>query len=335
MDAGGDRTRRRSGAVRGRGRAVQGRAGRHRRRRHLALHAGRLHRPLPRAPPAELVPDQGRQADGARGRVLARRREEHAADPDLRHGVLHAGRPRRVSRAARAGAGERSPPARPAARPLPPPGRLARLALLAPEGHDPLERARGPPPARERPPRVPRGEDAAHLRQVRLGDLRPLGQVPRRDVPRSRRGRGAARRPQADELPRAHAAVRKPAAELPRPSAPLRRVVDAAPQRADRDAPRPAPRPARDAGRRAHLLRARADRGRDLRLPRLRRVPLRPVRDGGAVRALDPAGRTSSGPTRSGTSPRRRSAPRSTSVASRTTSARARARSTARRSTCT
>ena len=49
---------------------------------------------------------------GPRRRLLARRREEHAADPDLRHGVLHAGRPRRLSRAARAGAGERPPPAR-------------------------------------------------------------------------------------------------------------------------------------------------------------------------------------------------------------------------------
>ena len=31
--------------------------------RHLALHAGRLHRPLPRTAPAELEPDQGGQAD--------------------------------------------------------------------------------------------------------------------------------------------------------------------------------------------------------------------------------------------------------------------------------
>ena len=112
VDAGSDRTRRRPRAVRGRGRAVQGRAGRRRGGRHLALHAGRLHRSLPRPPPPGLVPDQGRQADRPCRRLLARRREEHAADPDLRHGVLHAGRPRRLSRAARAGAGERSPPAR-------------------------------------------------------------------------------------------------------------------------------------------------------------------------------------------------------------------------------
>ena len=41
---------------------------------------------------------------GLAGRVLARGREEHAAHADLRDGVLHAGRPRRVSRAARGSA---------------------------------------------------------------------------------------------------------------------------------------------------------------------------------------------------------------------------------------
>ena len=59
--------------------------------RHHALHPGRLHRPLPRTPPAGLVADQGPQADRARRRLLARGREEHPADPDLRHRLLHAG----------------------------------------------------------------------------------------------------------------------------------------------------------------------------------------------------------------------------------------------------
>ncbi len=53
--------------VRGRGRAVQGRARRHGRRRHLALHPGRLHRSLPRAAPAGLQADQGVQAHRPRG----------------------------------------------------------------------------------------------------------------------------------------------------------------------------------------------------------------------------------------------------------------------------
>ncbi len=51
-----------------------------------------------------------------------------------------------------------------AARPLPPRRPLARLAVLAPEGDGALERARGPPPPRERAARLRRGEDAAPLR---------------------------------------------------------------------------------------------------------------------------------------------------------------------------
>ena len=59
--------------------------------RHHALHPGRLHRPLPRTSPAGLVADQGPKADRARRRLLARGREEHPADADLRHRLLHAG----------------------------------------------------------------------------------------------------------------------------------------------------------------------------------------------------------------------------------------------------
>ena len=49
------------------------------------------------------------------------------------------------------------------------------IAVLAPEGDGDLQRARGPPPARERAARLPRGEDAAHLRQVRSGRPRATG----------------------------------------------------------------------------------------------------------------------------------------------------------------
>ena len=63
LDARGDLARRGEGAVRGRGRAVQGRARRHRRGRHLSVHPGRLHRPLPRPAPPGLEADQGVQAD--------------------------------------------------------------------------------------------------------------------------------------------------------------------------------------------------------------------------------------------------------------------------------
>src|SRR5207253_1985752 len=100
-------------------------------------------RPLPRPAPAELPPDQGDQADEPRRRVLARRREEQAADADLRDGVLLAGRPRRLPRATRAGEAARPPPSRRPARPVPLRRAFAGLGVLAPERHGGLERARG------------------------------------------------------------------------------------------------------------------------------------------------------------------------------------------------
>ena len=161
--------------------------------------------------PAGLEADQGGQAHRARRRVLARRRAEHAADPDLRDRVLRPGRPRRAPRRARGGAGARPPAARAAARPLPPLRPLARLAVLAPEGDGDLELARGPPPPREPEARLRRGEDAAPLRHPDLHHLGPLRELPREHVlrPRARRGRVRA---QADELPGAHAPLRQPAA---------------------------------------------------------------------------------------------------------------------------
>ena len=85
-------------------------------------------------------------------------------------------------RAARGGPQARPPPARDAARPVPLLRRLAGLAVLAPEGDGDLERARGPAAAREPRPRLRRGAHAADLRQRALGDLGPLGEVPRAHV---------------------------------------------------------------------------------------------------------------------------------------------------------
>ena len=65
----------------------------------------------------------------------------------------------------------------------------ARHAVLAPEGNGALEHPRGPAAPREREARLRRGEDAADLRHRRLDHLGPLGEVPRRHVPRAlRRG---------------------------------------------------------------------------------------------------------------------------------------------------
>src|SRR5215210_5696405 len=255
LAAGGARRGRGQAPLRVGGRAVQGRARRYRRRPDLPLHPGRLHRSLPRAAPAGLEADQGAQADLARRRLLARRRAQHAADPHLRHRLLLAGRPRRLPRAAGAGEGTGPPPPRNPARPLPLRRALAGVALLAPERDGDLERARGSAPLREREARVPRGEDATHLRKGSLGDVRPLGEVPREHVPDPAGGRPALR-DQADELSRPHAPLRQRAAQLPRPPSSLRRGGAAPPERARRRASRADARPARDSGRRAHLLHA-------------------------------------------------------------------------------
>ena len=162
-------------ALRGRGRAVQGRARRHRRRRHLALHPGRLHRSVPRAAPAEREADQGVQADRPRRGVLARRRAQHAAHSHLRHRVLLTGGPRRLPRASRGGAQARPPAARRTARPVPPRGNVAGLAVLAPEGDGDLERARGAAPARERATRLRRGARPRSSTTRRCGRPRATG----------------------------------------------------------------------------------------------------------------------------------------------------------------
>src|SRR5206468_3860748 len=147
-------------------------------------------------------------------RILARRRAQQAADPDLRHRVLLAGRPRRAPRAPGGGAQARPPPPRPPARPLPLLGALSGLTLLAPERHGDLERAGGLAPPGKRQARLPRGQDAVALQQGALGDLRPLGEVPRRDVPPAQRGPRL--RPQAHELSWALRRLCRWAVELPR-----------------------------------------------------------------------------------------------------------------------
>ena len=126
----------------------------------------------------------------------------------------------------------RPPQARRAARPLPPRGDLAGLAVLAPEGDGDLERARGHAPPRERKPRLRRGEDPADLRQGALGAVGPLGEVPREHVPDP--GGRPHLRDQADELPGAHGALREHPAQLPRAAAALRGGGAAPPQRARR-----------------------------------------------------------------------------------------------------
>ena len=107
---------------------------------------------------------------------------KHAADADLRHRVLsqddldaHLERIEEARKRDHRRLGV-------AARPLPPRRDLAGLAVLAPEGHGDLERARGPAPARERR----RGYVEVKTPLIydkSSGSVGPLGEVPREHVP--------------------------------------------------------------------------------------------------------------------------------------------------------
>ncbi len=167
-----------------------------------------------------------------------------------------------------------------------------------------------------------------------VGDVGPLGEVPRQHVP-DPAGRRPAVRDQADELPRAHAPLRERAPELPRPTAAVRRGGAAPPQRARGRAARAHPRPLRDAGRRAHLLHAGADRARARRHARVPEGSLRHVRARAACRALDASGQQARHRRGVGLHRGRARDVRSTGTRSPTSSARAKGRSTGRRSTCT
>ena len=246
------------------GRGLQGRTGRRhsRRRADQDLLPGRLVRSVPR--PAHDLDRQGRQrlqADEGGGRLLARRQQQSDADAHLRHGVRQAGRARRLPQADRGSREARPPQARPRTRFVSFPGRRPRRGVLARQGLDDLpgaDRLYAPPPDR----RLRRGQRAADARQVAVGDLGPLGLVPREHVRGAigrRRGRGQALvRDQADELPGPCADLQARPEELPRTADPACRIRRGAPLRAIRRDARADARARLYAGRRAYLLHRRA-----------------------------------------------------------------------------
>ena len=116
----------------------------------------------------------------------------------------------------------RPPQARPRARPVPLPGGRPRRGVLARQGLDHLPGAdRLYAPAADR--RLQRGQRAADSRQGAVGNLGPLGLVPREHVRGAigrRRGRGQALVcAEADELPRPCADLQARPEELSRPAA--------------------------------------------------------------------------------------------------------------------
>ena len=180
---------------------------------------------------------------------MARRFEQSDADAHLRHGVRQAGRPRRLSEADRGSRKARPSQIGARARSVPLPGGRPRRGVLAPEGLDHLpgaDRLYAPPPHR----RLQRGQRAANSRQGAVGNLRPLGLVPREHVRGPigrRRGRGQALVcAEADELSRPCADLQARPEELSRSAAAPGRIRRGAPLRAvGRDA-------RADAGARLH-----------------------------------------------------------------------------------
>ncbi len=280
-----------AGALRGGGRAVQGRADRPHpgRRADPDVLAWRVDGPVPRPAPPAYRADPGRrvQAHARLRRLLARRRHPAAAPAHLRHRVPHPRRAEGASEVPRGGRGSRPPAARTRDGPLPHAGGGAGAGVLAPGRLDHLHRAAGLHAPRAARGRLRRGEHAAGRLPHALGAVGPLGQVPRPHV--RRRGRGGARpdqdgqRAQADELPLPRAALQPGAEVLPRPAAQDGRVRVLRALRAVGRAARDHARARLHAGRRARLLHRGADRGgmRAVhRLPcgRLPRPRLRAVR---------------------------------------------------------
>ena len=206
--------------------------------------------------------------------------------------------------------------------------------VLARQGHDALQHARQLHARRALPGRLPGSQDADHLQQGALGDLRPLGALSREHVPREvvrRRGDGA----EGDELPRPLPHLRQRDPQLQGPAAALSRADAAAPQRSVGRAVGPDARPPVLAGRRALLRDGVADRRGSRAAAAAGAARLRRLRAAVLGQAVDAPGEV---PRRGRDVGSRRGVAagrRSTRRASPTRSTPATARSTARSSTST
>ncbi len=135
--------------------------------------------------PAHDIDGQDRQclqADEGGGRLLAGRCEESDAHPHLRHGLGQRQGFAGLCDGAGGSREARSPQARPRDGPVSFPGRGAGRRLLACQGLDRVPAAHrlyAPPPVEAR---LSGSERAAASRQVPVGDIGPLGLVPRGHV---------------------------------------------------------------------------------------------------------------------------------------------------------
>ncbi len=210
------------------GPALQARA--HRRssrgRGDLHVHAGRVHRPVPRAPRGEHRPSSSRRFQAAlrRRRLLAGRREEHDAPAHLRDRLGDEGGSQRAPQAPRGDREARPPQAREGARPvLHSRGGRRGAGVLASQGGADPPRDRGLLARRASPERLRDPVHAAHRQVVAVGDVGASRLLQGEHVRAAvhRRGRLL---PQADELPVPHHDLQEPGALLPGPAAALGRA---------------------------------------------------------------------------------------------------------------
>ena len=123
-------------------------------------------------------------------RLLEGRRAQPADAARLRDRVPLRQGPEGAPHADRRGEEARPPQARSRARPVHVPSVGAGRGVLAGQGHDALQHARELHARRAAAERLRRGEDADHLQQGAVGDVRALGALSREHVSRHRlRGR--------------------------------------------------------------------------------------------------------------------------------------------------
>ncbi len=129
-----------------------------------------------------------RQAEGVQAavgveRLLEGRRAQPADAAHLRHRVLQGRRSEAVPASDRGSEAARPSAARQGPRPVHVPSLGAGRRVLARQGHDGLQPARRLHARGALPRRLRGSEDAAHLQQGAVGDVRPLAALPREHVP--------------------------------------------------------------------------------------------------------------------------------------------------------
>ncbi len=193
--------------------------------------------------------------------VLAGRRAPPDAAAHLRHGLGVAGGPGPLPVAAGRGQEARPPQARPRPGPVHLPPGVAGRPVLASARHGHVAGAGAVVARGAALGRLRRGPHAEPGAQGAVGDLGPLGALPGQHV-RPRRPRAPVG-PEADELPAGDPDLQDQGALLPRAADPLRRLLGALPQGADRRPVGHVPGAAAGAGRLARLLPRRAGDRRD------------------------------------------------------------------------